>query len=107
MSKTLTRTICHKPNLDGQGAALCATQHAFTEAANWVARMCWDERITNPTTAHYRVYGETRERFGLGARLAICARAKAVEAIKAVKAMRFDTCPTFGPRRSIRHDART
>src|SRR5262249_31124759 len=32
---------------------------------------------------------------------------KAVEAIKAVKAKKRDTCPTFGPRGSIRYDART
>jgi len=39
--------------------------------------------------------------------LAVCARAKAVEAIKAVKAKRSETCPTFGSRGSIRYDART
>jgi hypothetical protein len=39
--------------------------------------------------------------------LAVCARAKAIEAIKAVKAKKRETCPTFGPRGSIRYDART
>jgi hypothetical protein len=71
--------------------------------------VCWNEGITNPNTAHHRVYGETRERFGLGAQLAVCARAKAVEAIKAVKAVKAkkrETCPTFGPRGGIRYDAR-
>jgi IS605 OrfB family transposase len=43
----------------------------------------------------------------LGAQLAVCARAKAVEAIKAVKAKKRETCPTFGLRGSIRYDART
>jgi IS605 OrfB family transposase len=69
--------------------------------------VCWDEDITNTNTAHHRVYGETRLNYGLGAQLAVCARAKAVEAIKAVKAKRRETCPTFGPRGSIRYDART
>jgi IS605 OrfB family transposase len=69
--------------------------------------VCWDEGLTNPNTAHHRVYGETRERFGLGAQLAICARMKAVEAIKAVKAKRLDACPTFGPHGSVRYDARS
>jgi putative transposase len=69
--------------------------------------VCWDEGITNTNTAHHRVYGETRERFGLGAQLACCARAKAVEAIKAGKARNRETCPQFGPRGSIRYDART
>jgi putative transposase len=107
MSKTLTRTICVKLDIDGHDAALAATQRAFNEAATWIARVCWDEGITNTNTAHHRVYGQTRERFGLGAQLAVCARAKAVEAIKAVKTKGRDTCPTFGPRGSVRYDART
>jgi hypothetical protein len=69
--------------------------------------VCWDEGITNTNTAHHRVYGETRERFGLGAQLAVCARAKAVEAIKTVKAKKRGACPHFGPRGGIRYDART
>jgi putative transposase len=107
MNKTLTRTICIKLDIDGHDAALATTQRAFNEAASWIARVCWNEGITNTNTAHHRVYGETRLNFGLGAQLAICARAKAVEAGKAVKAKHRDTCPTFGPRGSIRYDART
>jgi IS605 OrfB family transposase len=107
MNKILTRTICIKLDIDGHESALAATQQAFNAAATWVARVCWDEDITNTNTAHHRVYGETRERFGLGAQLACCARAKAVEAIKAGKAKHRETCPQFGPRGSIRYDART
>ena len=107
MNKTLNRTICVKLDVDGHDAALTATQRAFNEAATWIARVCWDEGITNTNTAHHRVYGETRERFSLGAQLAVCARAKAVEAIKAIKAKRRETRPTFGSRGSIRYDART
>jgi IS605 OrfB family transposase len=107
MNKMLTRTICCKLDVDGHDAALAVTQRAFNAAASWIAQVCWDEGITNTNTAHHRVYGETRERFGLGAQLAVCARAKVVEAIKAVKAKHRDTCPTFGPRGSIRYDART
>ena len=107
MNKTLTRTICCKLDVDGHDAELAATQRAFNEAASWIARVCWDEGITNTNSAHHRVYGETRLAYGLGAQLAVCARAKAVEAIKAVKAKRRDTCPQFGPRGSIRYDART
>jgi putative transposase len=66
---------------------------------------------TTSNTAHHRVYGETRARFGLGAQLAICARMKAVEAITAVKARKRETnlqsCPRFGPRGSVRYDARS
>jgi putative transposase len=107
LNKTLTRTICCKLHIEGYDAVLAATQRAFNDAASWIARVCWDEGITNSNSAHHRVYGETRERFGLGAQLACCARAKAVEGIKAVKAKKRETCPQFGPRGSIRYDART
>src|SRR5215831_12057939 len=107
MSTTLTRTICCKLDVEDHDAALAATQRAFNAAATWVADVCWDEGITNTNTAHHRVYGETRLAYGLGAQLAVCARAKAVEAIKAVKAKQREMCPHFGPRGSIRYDART
>jgi len=109
MNQTLTRTICIKLDVDGHDAALAATQRAFNAAATWIAQKCWDEGITNTNTAHHRVYGETRLTFGLGAQLAVCARAKAVETLKAVKAKHREqaTCPQFGPRGSIRYDART
>jgi IS605 OrfB family transposase len=107
MNTTLTRTVCCKLDVEGQEAALAATQRAFNAAATWVARVCWDEGITNSNTAHHRVYGQTRADYELGAQLAVCARAKAFEAIKAVKAKKRETCPQFGPRGSIRYDART
>ncbi len=107
MDKTLTRTISIKLDVDGHEAILTATHCAFNTAASWIAAVCWEEGITNTTTAHHRVYGETRARFGLGAQLAVCARAKAVEAIKSVKAKHRETCPKFGPRGSVRYDART
>jgi IS605 OrfB family transposase len=111
MNNILTRTICVKMDVDGHDGALATTQRAFNAAATWIAQICWEENITNTNTAHHRVYGETRLNFGLGAQLAVCARAKAVEAIKAVKAKAKHreqaTCPQFGPRGSIRYDART
>jgi hypothetical protein len=107
MTHTLIRTIFVKVDVDGRDDTLAATQRAFNAAASWISRVCWDEGITNANTAHHRVYGETRLAYGLGAQLAVCARAKAVEAIKAVKAKRRDTCPRFGPRGSIRYDARS
>jgi putative transposase len=82
VNKALIRTICSKLDADGHDTVLTATQCAFNAAATWVAHVCWDEGITNTNSAHHRVYGETRVRFGLGAQLAVCARAKAVEAIK-------------------------
>ncbi len=107
MNKTLIRTISIKLDIGEHEAALQATQKACNAAASWIASVCWEEDITNTNTAHHRVYGETRARFGLGAQLAVCARAKAVEAIKATSTKKSDTCPQFGPRGSIRYDART
>src|SRR5260370_15471160 len=83
MNEILTRTICIKLDVNGHDAVLQETQKHFNEAASWIASVCWDERITNTNTAHHRVYGETRSRFVLGAQLAVCSRAKAVEAGKA------------------------
>ena len=73
MSKTLTRTICIKLDVDGHETTLAATQCAFNAATSWIARVCWEEGITNTHTAQHRVYGETRLNFGLGAQLAVCA----------------------------------
>ena len=106
MNKMLTRTICVKLDASAHDAVLTATMQACNAAASWIARVCWDETITNTNTAHHRVYGETRARFGLAAQLAVNARAKAVEAVKAVKATKRETCPVFGPRASVRFDAR-
>jgi IS605 OrfB family transposase len=132
MSKTLTRTVCVKLDVGESSPALAATQVAFNAAATWIAQVCWDEHITNTNEAHHRVYGGTRSRFGLGAQLACCARAKAVEACGAVRTLqateqiayavrvreaqaegkepdplRVFSCPTFGPRGSVRYDVRT
>jgi putative transposase len=107
MSAALTRTVCVKLDVAGHAPLLSETAAAFNAAATWIARVCWDEGITNSNTAHHRVYGQTRRRFGLGAQLAVCARAKAMEALKAVRRKGGETCPTFGPRGSVRYDART
>jgi putative transposase len=133
MNEMLTRTICIKLDVSGHEVVLQETQRRFNAAASWIATVCWDERITNSNTAHHRVYGQTRSRFGLGAQLAICARAKAVEAIKAVRTQETEklarwrkanarriakgqkplpspepaACPQFKERSSIRYDART
>lgn len=107
MKETIIRTISIKLDVKGHEAVLQETQKRFNAAASWIASVCWEEHITNTNTAHHRVYGETRSRFGLGAQLAICTRAKAVEAIKTAKTQRKGTCPHFGPRGSVRYDARS
>jgi len=107
MSNKLVRTVCVKLDVGQHDAGLTATMRSFNEAATWIAQVCWSEKISNTNTAHHRVYQETRTRFGLGSQLAVCARAKAVEAIKAGKQRMKETCPTFGPRGAVRYDVRT
>lgn len=107
MSDKIVRTVCVKLDVGQHDAVLTATMRAFNEAATWIAQVCWSEKISNTNTAHHRVYQETRARFGLGSQLAVCARAKAVEAIKAGKQRMKATCPTFSARGAVRYDART
>jgi len=115
MNEALIRTISIKLDVDGHEDTLQETQKHFNAAASWIAAICWNEHIRNTNTAHHRVYGETRTRYGLGAQLAVCARAKAVEAVKTARTHEKQrnpdqkplTCPQFGERGSIRYDART
>ena len=115
MNESIIRTISIKLDVDGHEAVLQETQQRFNAAATWIARVCWEEHITNTNTAHHRVYGQTRTRFGLGAQFAVCARAKAVENVKAARTQEKQrspdqkqvTCPQFGARGSLRYDARS
>jgi len=56
-----------------------------------MAWVCWNELTATTNTAHHRVCGESRLAAGLGAELAVCARAKPVQAVKAVYARKRDT----------------
>ncbi len=118
MNETVsTRTVCGKLSVDtADDATLRATQVAFNQAASYCAQVAWDEGITNKNTLHHLVYGPTRLNFGLGAQLACCARDKAAEAVRAVRAaperrerdtdtVIAKTCPTFRDDGSIRYDA--
>jgi len=124
-----------KLDVGASAPALVETARRFNAAATWIARVCWDEGITNTNTAHHRVYGQTRAAYGLGAQLAVCARAKAMEAIKAARtaqareqaayaarakkaAMKGTAptsvaplvviaCPTWRADAAVRYDART
>jgi putative transposase len=114
-----TRTVCCKLAVDAAAeAALRQTQTAFNAAARYCATVAWEQGVTNKNKLHHLVYGESRSTYGLGAQLACCARDKAAEAVRAVRAApeRRDhqtdqiipkTCPTFDAGSSIRYDART
>lgn len=113
------RTVCCKLAVDVLAdAALRQTQAAFNAAASYCATVAWEQGVTNKNKLHYLVYGELRVTYGLGAQLACCARDKAAEAVRAVRAApeRQDrdtgqiipkTCPSFAADSSIRYDART
>jgi putative transposase len=114
-----TRTVCCKLTIDAAAdAALRQTQAAFNVAASYCATVAWNAQVTNKNKLHHLVYGQTRIIYGLGAQLACCARDKAAEAVRVVRAApeRQDhatgqtipkTCPTFAADSSIRYDART
>ena len=114
-----TRTVCCKLAVDASAdVALRQTQAAFNAAASYCATVAWEQGVTNKNKLHYLVYGESRVTYGLGAQLACCARDKAAEAVRAVRAApeRQDrdtgqiipkTCPVFSADSSIRYDART
>jgi putative transposase len=114
-----TRTVCCKLRVDSTADSLLrATQAAFNAAATYCATVAWEQGITNKNTLHHIVYGATRAQFGLGAQLACCARDKAAEAVRAVRAaperhhrdtgeVLPKTCPSFRDDSSIRYDART
>ncbi len=114
-----TRTVCCKLAVDAAAdTALRQTQAAFNAAANYCASVAWEQGVTNKNKLHFLVYAESRITYRLGAQLACCARDKAAEAVRAVRAAPFlrdkqtgqitpKTCPTFGAGSSIRYDART
>jgi len=114
-----TRTVCCKLAVEAAAdAALRQTQAAFNAAASYCASVAWEQGVTNKNKLHYLVYAQSRVSYGLGAQLACCARDKAAEAVRAVRAApeRRDkktdqiipkTYPTFAADSSIRYDART
>jgi putative transposase len=120
MNDTLsTRTVCCKIVLDSTAdLAVRQTQTAFNRAATYCATVAWEQGVTNKNKLHHLVYAESRITYGLGAQLACCARDKAAESVRAVRAApeRRDretgaiipkTCPTFHDDGSIRYDANT
>jgi putative transposase len=120
MSDTIsTRTICCKVALESAAdTALRQTQAAFNQAAIYCASVAWAKGVTNKNKLHRLVYGATRATYGLGAQLACCARDKAAETVRAVRAaperrnretnaVIEKTCPAFRDDSSIRYDVRT
>jgi putative transposase len=85
-----------------QVKALLAVMEAFNAAANFVAALAFEKRISNKLVIQPLVYSEIRTRFNLSSQLAIRAIAKAIEAYKRDKTIQ----PTFKPHGAIVYDER-
>ena len=83
---TLIRTMRLKvSSTNAIKVVLLETIAAYTASFNRVAKIAWDERITNGVDLHHKTYYAERELTGLPSQLTISARMKATEALKSVK----------------------
>jgi IS605 OrfB family transposase len=102
----LTRTVKLKLNIPIE--IIKPTVDAYTKAFNSVCQTGWDDSDSNGVSLHNKTYPDTRKY--LPSQLAVSARMKATEAIKAVKTRLKKklkaTCPQ-AKQASIRYDARS
>ena len=101
-----TRTV--KLKLDIPAEVIKPTVDGYTKAFNFVCQVAWNDSDSNGVSLHNKTYSITREY--LPSQLAVSARMKATEAIKAVKERikkkQKATCPK-SKQSSIRYDARS
>jgi len=106
MNMQLTRTI--KIKLDIPTENINPTIEAYTKAFNAVCHVGWNDSDSNGVSLHHKTYKELRKY--LPSQLAVSARMKATEALKAVKKRirkkQKATCPQ-SKQSSIRYDARS
>ena len=106
MNMKLVRTV--KIKLDIPVETIKPTIEAYTKAFNYVCQIGWNDSDSNGVSLHNKTYSTTREY--LPSQLAVSARMKATEAIKAVKARikkkQKATCPQT-KQSSVRYDARS
>lgn len=106
MNMKLVRTV--KLKLDIPAEIIKPTIEAHTKAFNFVCQTGWNDSDSNGVSLHNKTYTNTRGY--LPSQLAVSARMKATEAIKAVKARikkkQKATCPQ-SKQSSIRYDARS
>lgn len=102
----LTRIVKIKLNI--QVETILPTIKAYTQAFNHVCQIGWNDSDSNGVSLHHKTYKELREY--LPSQLAVSARMKATEALKAIKTRikkkQKATCP-FSKQSSIRFDARS
>ena len=106
MSMKLVRTMKLKLNIPTD--IIKPTLEVYTKAFNFVCQTGWNDSDSNGVSLHNKTYSSTREY--LPSQLAVSARMKATEAIKAVKAKlkkkQKATCPQ-SKQCSVRYDARS
>ena len=102
----LVRTVKLKLGIPVE--AVKPTIEAYTRAFNFVCQTGWNDNDSNGVSLHNKTYSSTREY--LPSQLAVSARMKATEAVKAVKARvkknQKATCPQ-SKQTAIRFDARS
>lgn len=85
-----------------QAALLLATMRRVNEAATFAARLAFDAGVFSQPSVHRLAYFAIREKFKLGAQLAVRAIGKAVECFSRDKKV----CPVFRPEGAITYDQR-
>lgn len=85
-----------------QATVLIETMHAFNEAATFAARLAFDAGMFSQPSVHRLAYFAIRERFKLGAQMAVRAIGKAVECFARDKTI----CPVFRADGAISYDQR-
>lgn len=85
-----------------QAATLLATMRCFNEAATFAARLAFDAGVFSQPSVHRLAYFAIRQKFNLGAQLAVRAIGKAVECFARDKKF----CPVFRPDGAITYDQR-
>src|SRR4051812_14916434 len=81
---------------------LKATVERFNEAANWLAGVAFERRLSNKIELQRIAYPDLRERFGLSAQMAVRCIAQVCEAYKRDKTIR----PEFRPHAAMPFDQR-
>jgi IS605 OrfB family transposase len=106
MNMKLVRTV--KLRLQEDPAIFLPTIEAYTKAFNLVCQTGWNDKDFNGVSLHHKVYEQTREE--LPSQLAVSARMKATEALRAcrnrLKKKKKTSCPE-SKQASIRYDARS
>ncbi|MBT9141512.1 MAG: hypothetical protein DDT30_02104 [Dehalococcoidia bacterium] len=106
MNMRLTRTVKTKLNILPE--IIKPTIEAYTQAFNYVCKTGWQDGDTNGVSLHHKTYRETRKY--LPSQLAVSARMKATEALKATRTRlrkgQKATCPK-SEQSSIRFDDRS